>query len=92
MPTRKSASAARPVLTRERVLKVALSLVDRGGLDALSMRRLAAKVGVEAMSLYNHVKNKEDLYDGLVELVLTEVELPPPGTPWSAITIRKVGR
>lgn len=81
MAAKKKAKARTP-LTRERVLKVALGMVDRGGLDALSMRKLASKLGVEAMSLYHHVANKDDLHDGLVELVLAEIELPPPGTPW----------
>jgi AcrR family transcriptional regulator len=83
MPTHKSKKpSVRTTLTRERVLQVALSMVDRGGLDALSMRKLAAKVGVEAMSLYHHVANKDDLHDGLVELVLREIELPSLELPW----------
>ena len=85
MATKKPAKpTTRAVMSRARVLRVALSLVDRGGLEALSMRKLAAKVGVEAMSLYNYVANKDDLYDGLVELVLGEVDLPLAGTPWRA--------
>jgi AcrR family transcriptional regulator len=67
-------------LTRERVLQAALELADAGGFHSLSMRKVAAKLGVEAMSLYNHVANKEDIVDGLVDLVFAEIEVPEPGT------------
>jgi AcrR family transcriptional regulator len=72
----------REPLTRDRVLHAALELADAEGVEALSMRRVAKAVGVEAMSLYNHVKNKDDLLDGLVDLVFGEIEPPRPGTPW----------
>lgn len=67
--------AKREALSRQRVLAAALAIVDRDGLEAISMRRLGEELGVEAMSLYNHVKNKADLLDGLFEAVLGE--LPP---------------
>ena len=67
-------------LTRERVLHAALELADAGGFHSLSMRKVAAKLGVEAMSLYNHVGNKEDIVDGLVDLVFAEIEVSEPGT------------
>ena len=73
---------ARVPLTRERVLRAAVAMADRDGIAALSMRRLGRELGVEAMSLYNHVAGKEDLEHGIVELVLTEIESPPPGMPW----------
>jgi AcrR family transcriptional regulator len=63
-------------LSRERVLKAASRLADDGGIDSLTMRKLARKLGVEAMSLYNHVANKSDLVEGMVDLVLGEIELP----------------
>lgn len=66
----------RPALTRERILASALELIDRDGLESLSMRRLGAELGVEAMSLYNHIPSKEALLDGVLELILGEVELP----------------
>jgi AcrR family transcriptional regulator len=69
---------ARRPLTRTRILKAALRLVDREGLEGLSMRRLGKALGVDAMSLYNHVPNKAALLDGLVELLLGEVEIPGP--------------
>ena len=69
---------ARRPLTRPRILKAALRLVDREGLEALSMRRLGQALGVEAMSLYNHVPNKAAVLDGLVELLLGELKIPGP--------------
>jgi len=67
-------------LTRERVLEAALELADAGGFHSLSMRKVGAQLGVEAMSLYNHVANKEDIVDGLVDLVFAEIEVAEPGS------------
>jgi AcrR family transcriptional regulator len=64
------------------VLKTALALADEHGLEALSMRRLAHELGVEAMSLYNHVEGKDDLIDGMIDLVANEIELPADGVEW----------
>ncbi|MDM7855788.1 TetR/AcrR family transcriptional regulator [Cellulomonas alba] len=74
MPARKSATrtATRAPLTRDRVLRAACELADEDGLDALTMRRLADALGVEAMSLYHHVPNKDAILDGLVELAFAE--------------------
>ena len=72
----------REPLTRVRVLRAALTLADTDGLDALTMRALGAALGVKAMSLYNHVKDKEDVLDGIVELVVSEIEAPSPAAPW----------
>ena len=69
-------------LTRERVLEAAIRLADEGGIESLTMRKLARDVGVEAMSLYNHVANKGDLVDAMVDLVISEIELPSPGDEW----------
>jgi AcrR family transcriptional regulator len=63
-------------LTRNRILKAAVRLADDGGIESLTMRKLARALGVEAMSLYNHVANKSDLVDGMVDLVVGEIELP----------------
>jgi AcrR family transcriptional regulator len=63
-------------LSRQRVLEAALRIVDSEGLAALTMRRLGRELGVEAMSLYRHVPNKDALLDGLVELVVLEIEVP----------------
>jgi AcrR family transcriptional regulator len=86
----------RAPLSRERVLRAALRLVDAGGHNALSMRNLGKELGVEAMSLYNHVANKEDILDGLVDIVFSEIAVPSPGaTDWKgamrerAISVRE---
>ncbi|HEY3483303.1 MAG TPA: TetR/AcrR family transcriptional regulator C-terminal domain-containing protein [Streptomyces sp.] len=71
-------------LTREKILDTALRLADEQGLAALSMRKVAAAAGVEAMSLYNHVENKGDLLDGLTARVFEEVALPDLALPWDA--------
>ncbi|MFC5286624.1 TetR/AcrR family transcriptional regulator [Actinokineospora guangxiensis] len=71
-------------LTRNRVLVAAIRLADEAGLATLSMRRLAGELGVEAMSLYNHVTSKEDLFDGVADLVIGEIESPVVGEPWRA--------
>ena len=68
--------ADRPTLTRRRILETALALVDADGLEALSMRRLGAALGVEAMSIYHHVPGKAALLDGLVATVLARLPLP----------------
>jgi AcrR family transcriptional regulator len=71
-------------LARERVLRAAIELADQAGVEFLSMRKLGQKLGVEAMSLYNHVANKEDLLDGMVDLVFGEIGIPPLGLDWQA--------
>jgi AcrR family transcriptional regulator len=76
--------ARRTPLSREKVIRAALRLADEGGIDALSMRRLAQALAVEAMSLYNHVAGKEDVLDGLVELVAGEIGVPRIGGGWKA--------
>jgi AcrR family transcriptional regulator len=73
------ATTSRKPLSRERILATALALVDEEGIEALSMRKLGqAMGGYEAMSLYNHVANKNDLLDGILDLVLAEMEPPDP--------------
>ncbi|MFI5499517.1 TetR/AcrR family transcriptional regulator C-terminal domain-containing protein [Nocardia asteroides] len=74
----------RTPLTRDHVLRAAIGIADQDGLDALSMRRLAKAVGVEAMSLYNHVANKDDLLDGIIDLVVAEISVPAAGGDWQA--------
>jgi AcrR family transcriptional regulator len=69
-------------LTRERVLEAAIRLADEGGIESLTMRKLARELGVEAMSLYNHVANKGDLVDAMVDLVISEIELQSAGDEW----------
>ncbi|MFD0747079.1 TetR/AcrR family transcriptional regulator C-terminal domain-containing protein [Phytohabitans flavus] len=74
----------REPLSTERVLRAALALADAGGTDALSMRRLGQDLGVEAMSLYKHVANKDAILDGIADLVVSEIALPEPGDGWKA--------
>ena len=70
-------SQPRTTLSRERVLTAAIGLADDGGIESLTMRKLARALGVEAMSLYNHVANKGDLVDAIVDRVISEIDLPP---------------
>jgi AcrR family transcriptional regulator len=69
-------------LSRERVLRAAIVLADEGGIESLSMRKLGQQLGVEAMSLYHHVANKDDLLDGIVDAVTSEIEVPSDETDW----------
>lgn len=77
----KQAKAAGP-LTRDKVLRVAIGLADTHGIEALSMRALGRQLGVEAMSLYNHIANKDDLLDGMVDMVIDEIDLPALDADW----------
>jgi len=79
------ATTRRKPLSRERILAAALELVDEQGIDALSMRKLGQALGYEAMSLYNHVANKDDVLDGILDLVLAEMEPPDTGGGLPAI-------
>ena len=74
--------APRIPLSRDRVLRAAAAFADQNGIEALSMRKLARAVGVEAMSLYNHVASKDDLLDGMIDLVFAEIELPSAAEGW----------
>ena len=84
MAIRTDPSASRAPLSRERVLRAAIDLADEAGIESLSMRKLGQALGVEAMSLYNHVANKDDILNGMVDIVVSEFELPSPGTDWKA--------
>lgn len=75
-------NGVRQPVTRQRAILAAVALVDAGGLDSLSMRKLAGSLGVEAMSLYHHVTSKDDLLDGMMEHVLDEIPLPEIGGLW----------
>ena len=76
------ATRSRTPLSRERILVTALALADTSGIESLTMRKLGEAVGVEAMSLYNHVPSKGDLLDGLINLVFSEIELPSAADSW----------
>jgi AcrR family transcriptional regulator len=76
-------------LNRDRILRTALHLADAGGIEALSMRKLAQELGVQAMSLYNHVANKDDLLDGMVDLVVGEIAVPDLTLEWKTAMRRR---
>src|SRR3990172_9394989 len=71
-------------LSRERVLRAAIGLDDEGGIESLSMRKLGQRLGVEAMSLYYHAANKDDILDGIVDIVVSEIDVPSGGGDWKA--------
>jgi AcrR family transcriptional regulator len=75
-------SRRRIPLTRERVLQTAIRRADEGGIESLSMRKLGQELGVEAMALYHHFANKEDLIDSMIDLVFGEIGLLPSGSDW----------
>ena len=87
---------ARARLNRDKVVGAAIALADTGGIESLSMRKLGGELGVEAMSLYNHVSNKGDLTDGMIDGVFAEIDLPISGADWQtamrrrAISVRAV--
>ena len=75
-------------LSRDRILRAAVKLADKKGIDSVTMRKLAQELGFEAMSLYNHVANKDDLLEGMLDLVLAETEPPSASGEWDE-AIRK---
>ena len=86
MPTSPAPSRERVPLNRERVLAAAVSLADERGIESLTMRELGLRLGVEAMSLYNHVANKDDILDGMVDLVVSGIDLPADAVGWKAVS------
>ncbi|HJS27305.1 MAG TPA: TetR/AcrR family transcriptional regulator [Actinomycetota bacterium] len=84
-PTPEKATAARrrEPLTRERIIEAALRVMDAEGLDAVTMRRIGRELGVEAMSLYNHVEDKDDILEGVTERVMNEFEFPASAGAWT---------
>ena len=78
-------------LSRERVLRAAVVLADTDGIESLTMRRLGQDLGVEAMSLYNHVAGKDDILDGIADLVFSEIDLPSALADWKpAMRLRAI--
>jgi AcrR family transcriptional regulator len=70
-------------LSKDRVLRAAIKLADKSGIESLSMRKLAHELAVEAMSLYNHVRNKDDILNGMVDVVFSEIDMPSAAANWS---------
>ncbi|WP_037364036.1 TetR/AcrR family transcriptional regulator [Nakamurella lactea] len=83
--------AVRVPLSRDRVLEAAMTVADSGGLDALTIRSLAAELGVKPMSVYHHVANKDEILDGIVDRVFAEIELPEPDGDWRAGMTHRAG-
>jgi AcrR family transcriptional regulator len=79
----------RTPLSKDRVLRAAMALADEGGIKTVSMRKIAQELGVEAMSLYNHVASKDEIIDGIVDLVATDIDLAPDGADWKAAMRRR---
>jgi AcrR family transcriptional regulator len=99
MPPQAGAGAKRRVpLSRERLLRGAIAVADAGGIGSLTIRSLAHELGVKPMSLYHHVANKEAILDGIIDVVFSEIDLPPADTDWRqamrrrAISARRVLR
>ena len=97
MPTQTTEAAQRRApLSRERVLETALKIADQGGLESLTMRRLGQELGVEGMAIYYYFASKDQIVDGLVDLVFAEIELPSGDGDWKpamrrrAISLRDV--
>jgi len=92
----KPVSQRRVPLSRDRVLAAATALADEGGIDSLTMRKLGQELGVEAMALYRHATNKDDIIDGIVDLVFSEIDLPSLEADWKtamrqrAFSVREV--
>jgi AcrR family transcriptional regulator len=80
----------RTPLSRERVLRAAVALADDAGIESLSMRKLAQELGVVPMALYKHVANKDELLDGVVDVVVGEIDPPVTGTDWKAAVRQRI--
>ena len=81
-PTPTSRVGRKPRVSRDQVLDAALEIADEGGLGAVTMANVGARLGVEAMSLYRHIGNKDEMLDGLVDRVYGEIEVPADATDW----------
>jgi AcrR family transcriptional regulator len=77
-------------LSKQRVLRAAVALADQGGVDALSMRKLAQQLDVVPMALYKHVANKDELLDGMIDVVVGEIDPPPSGADWKTAIRQRV--
>jgi AcrR family transcriptional regulator len=77
-------------LNKERVLHAAVALADRGGVESASMRRIAQELGVVPMALYKHVSSKDELLDGMIDVVVGEIDPPAPGVDWKTAIRRRI--
>lgn len=83
-------AAKRRRLSRDQVLQSAVALADQIGIEALSMRKLADELGVVPMALYKHVANKDELLDGMVDLIVAEIDPPVPGSDWKGAVRQRI--
>jgi AcrR family transcriptional regulator len=90
MATKIDETARREPLTKERILRTAVALADEGGVESLSMRRLAHEFGVVPMALYKHVANKDEMLDGMVDVVVGEIDPPLVGADWKSAIRERV--
>jgi AcrR family transcriptional regulator len=86
----KTEAPRRIPLSRDRVLRAAVALADEAGIESVSMRRLAQELGVVPMALYKHVADKEDVLDGMVDVVLGEIDPPAGGTDWKSAIRQRI--
>jgi AcrR family transcriptional regulator len=77
-------------LSKERVLRAAVALADQGGVDSVSMRKIAQELGVVPMALYKHVSSKDELLDGMVDVIVGEIDPPASGTDWKTAIRQRV--
>ena len=80
----------RAQLSRDRVLRTAVAFADKGGIESLSMRNLAEDLDVVPMALYKHVANKDELLDGMLDVVVGEIDAPVPGTEWKGAVRQRI--
>jgi AcrR family transcriptional regulator len=90
MPSKKTETPPRVRLNRERVLRAAVDLADRGRIESVSMRILADVLGVVPMALYKHVANKDELLEGMVDMILSEIESPDSGVGWAEAVRQRI--
>jgi AcrR family transcriptional regulator len=83
-------AAPREPLSRERILRTAVALADEGGVESLSMRKIALELGVVPMALYKHVSNKDEMLDGMVDVVVGEIDPPAKGADWKTAIRQRV--
>jgi AcrR family transcriptional regulator len=90
IPAAEASGERRKPLTKERVLRAAVDLADRAGIEALSMRKLGQELAVDAMALYRHVRNKDEILDGIVDVVVGEIGAALPADDWKAAMRHRV--
>jgi AcrR family transcriptional regulator len=91
MATRtQSAAEPRAPLTKDRILRTGVDLADRGGVEAASMRKVAQELGVVPMALYKHVESKDGLLDGMIDVVVAEIDPPDPDLDWKPAVRQRI--